>query len=550
MSYIALARKWRPRSFSQLVGQPHVCTALTNSLSKQQIHHAYLFTGTRGVGKTSIARLFAKALNCESGISTEPCLNCDNCLNIEQGSFMDLVEIDGASRTRVEDTRELLDNIQYAPSSARFKIYIIDEVHMLSQHSFNALLKTLEEPPGHVKFLLATTDPQKLPITVLSRCLQFHLKPLAQDIITQRLVFILEQEKITYELSALNVLAQEAQGSMRDALSLLDQCLALGNNSIKSLEVNSLLGHTKENYALQLLEALAQLNPQSLLAISHNIGLEGGNYRYILDELISNLHQIAICQTLSEGSHHLNLSPSIKQLSTIFSPEETQLLYQIALKSLEELELAPRANIGFEMALLRMYTFRPAQAAPRPMLAFETKLDGHKVHNPVLSNLKPSAETKIKSFSDEKNEPTKGIVAEMLIEPLKSSDEVKDWITIVNQLKLQGLSQTAIENAEFLEKQGRTIRLRVTKGHQSLFTPTVVTRIEDALIKVFQESIKIDLVIEETINSPAQQKQALQVKEKEEAAIILNSDPFFQKLQQEFSAEVIQDSIVAIKDDL
>ena len=298
MSYIALARKWRPRTFSQLIGQDHVNKALINSLDKKRLHHAYLFTGTRGVGKTSVARLLAKALNCEQGISSQPCLQCDTCLSIEQGRCIDLLEIDGASKTRVEDTRELLENVQYAPTSARFKIYLIDEVHMLSQHSFNALLKTLEEPPEHVKFLLATTDPQKLPVTVLSRCLQFHLNHLPIAVICQQLEHILQSESLEYEANALELIAHAAQGSMRDALSLLDQVIALGDKKLHARDIKNSLGYTQHDYALPLLDALANNEPHTLISISQRIAKESEHFHYVIDEMLRYLHQIGLYQTV------------------------------------------------------------------------------------------------------------------------------------------------------------------------------------------------------------------------------------------------------------
>ena len=373
MSYIALARKWRPRTFSQLLGQEHINKALINSLNHDRLHHAYLFTGTRGVGKTSVARLLAKALNCEQGISAEPCLKCDACLAIEQGRFIDLIEIDGASKTRVEDTRELLENVQYSPTSGRFKIYLIDEVHMLSQHSFNALLKTLEEPPAHVKFLLATTDPQKLPITVLSRCLQFNLKHVQPDVISLHLQHILDDEQLPYENQALELLAKAARGSMRDALSLLDQAIASSDNILGEQDVKNILGYTQQDYALQLLQSLAELESKKLLDISKQIAIEGGHFHYVVDEMLSYLHQISISQNIPDNDLFINASPEILALSTRFTSEDVQLFYQIGIKGTEEIHLAPTVAVGFEMMLLRMYTFRPSSRETTPPLAYQEK---------------------------------------------------------------------------------------------------------------------------------------------------------------------------------
>jgi DNA polymerase-3 subunit gamma/tau len=327
MSYLALARQWRPRSFEALLGQDMVKTALTNALDQQRLHHAYLFTGTRGVGKTSIARLLAKALNCQQGISSHPCLSCDYCLAIEQGQFVDLLEIDGASKTKVEDTRDLLENVHYAPTLGRFKIYLIDEVHMLSQHSFNALLKTLEEPPAHVKFLLATTDPQKIPATIVSRCLQLNLKPLTMELIQQQITTILNDEHLSIEPGALELVAQAASGSMRDALSLLEQVIACSSKLITTATVKSLLGYTQENYAEALLNALIFQDADQLFKLSETIALEGGQYRHVLDGLLHVLFQGAKAQWLS----HPNDAQQHRWCSMV-TPETIQLWYQIILK--------------------------------------------------------------------------------------------------------------------------------------------------------------------------------------------------------------------------
>ncbi|WP_237761372.1 DNA polymerase III subunit gamma/tau, partial [Legionella cherrii] len=372
MSYLALARKWRPRTFSQLVGQDHINKALINALNLQRLHHAYLFTGTRGVGKTSIARILAKSLNCEKGISSEPCLQCNICHAIEQGRFIDLIEIDGASKTRVEDTRDLLDNVQYAPAIGRFKIYLIDEVHMLSQHSFNALLKTLEEPPEHVKFILATTDPQKLPVTVLSRCLQFNLKHLATELISQHLQLILKEEQFDFEIQAVDILAQAARGSMRDALSLLDQAITGCDAQLRAHDIKMILGYTQSDYALLLLQALAEQNAATVLKISQQIAIEGGHFQYVLDELLNYLHQIAICQMIGDNNPLIKPSSEMITLAQHISAEDIQLFYQIGLKGREEIHLAPSLVIGFNMTMLRMLTFRPAPKEAFPPLASYT----------------------------------------------------------------------------------------------------------------------------------------------------------------------------------
>ncbi|MCU8464663.1 DNA polymerase III subunit gamma/tau [Vibrio vulnificus] len=361
MSYLALARKWRPRQFKEVVGQGHVLTALENALEHNRLHHAYLFSGTRGVGKTSIGRLFAKALNCETGITSTPCGECDTCREIEEGRFVDLLEIDAASRTKVEDTRELLDNVQYKPARGRFKVYLIDEVHMLSRHSFNALLKTLEEPPEYVKFLLATTDPQKLPVTILSRCLQFHLKPITVDAIHQQLDFILAKEGVTAQARALGMIAHAADGSMRDALSLTDQAIALGNGQIETDLVSHMLGTIDTDQAIHLLEAISSKQPQVAMDKIQQLAQNGAEWDGLLQQLATQLHRIAMYQLLPSSLDKAQPdAEKIELLSRALSPQDVQLFYQIALKGREDLSLAPNGRIGMEMIVLRMMAFRPA----------------------------------------------------------------------------------------------------------------------------------------------------------------------------------------------
>ena len=527
MSYLALARKWRPRTFSQLVGQEHINKVITKSLNQQRLHHAYLFTGTRGVGKTSIARLLAKALNCEQGISAEPCLHCETCLSIEQGHFIDLIEIDGASRTRVEDTRELLENVQYNPTSGRFKIYLIDEVHMLSQHSFNALLKTLEEPPQHVKFLLATTDPQKLPVTVLSRFLQFSLRHIPIQIISQQLQHILNDEQLSYDIEAIELIAKAAKGSMRDALSLLDQAIASADDKLFAKEVKAILGYTQQDYALQILAALVSLDGHTLITVSRQIAEEGGHFGYVLDELLDYLHQIMICHCITSDNPLIRAQAEISVLANQLSPEDTQLFYQIGLRGSEEMHLAPTLAIGFEMVLLRMLAFKPASAINRPALAHE------------LVSTSPS----IPSFSTPATTATPPI-APKAAAPL-------DWSTLIRQLNLTGLTLNAAENAELIGKSGREIALRVDKGHLSLFTPALTQRLEQALGNHFSESIKIKLRCDEPVQlSPAQQKQTVLNLQHQAAEKALEEDSFFQQLKQEFSAEIVKNSMVPAKDEL
>ncbi|EKN3968321.1 DNA polymerase III subunit gamma/tau [Yersinia enterocolitica] len=368
MSYQVLARKWRPKTFADVVGQEHVLTALANGLSLGRIHHAYLFSGTRGVGKTSIARLLAKGLNCETGITATPCGTCANCLEIEQGRFVDLIEIDAASRTKVEDTRELLDNVQYAPARGRFKVYLIDEVHMLSRHSFNALLKTLEEPPAHVKFLLATTDPQKLPVTILSRCLQFHLKVIDVEVIRAQLEKILLAEQISSDTRALQLLARAADGSMRDALSLADQAIAMGDGHVTTATVSQMLGTLDDEQPLAIIEALVSADGARVMAQLEQAASRGVDWENLLVETLSLLHRIAMVQLLPSmlDNHYATIEPRLRELARTLPPTDIQLYYQTLLVGRKELAYAPDRRMGVEMTLLRALAFHPKAIIAEP----------------------------------------------------------------------------------------------------------------------------------------------------------------------------------------
>ncbi|WP_193165080.1 DNA polymerase III subunit gamma/tau [Microbulbifer hainanensis] len=367
MSYQVLARKWRPRLFREMVGQEHVLQALINALDNGRLHHAYLFAGTRGVGKTTIARILAKCLNCESGVSSEPCGQCTACTEIADGRFVDLIEVDAASRTKVEDTRELLENVQYAPTRGRYKVYLIDEVHMLSNSSFNALLKTLEEPPPHVKFLLATTDPQKLPVTVLSRCLQFNLKNMSPERVVEHLRFVLEQEMVPFEEGALWHLGRAADGSMRDAMSLTDQAIAFGGGKVSEAEVRAMLGSIDSGLVWKLLQALTEESAPGLFDAVEELSQQAPDYSAALAELANNLHRIAVAQVLPGSvDNALGDGERLQEHAARMAPENVQLYYQMALHARRDLPLAPDPRSGFEMALLRMLAFRPQGVANIP----------------------------------------------------------------------------------------------------------------------------------------------------------------------------------------
>src|SRR5262245_22946881 len=372
MSYLVLARKWRPRNFDELVGQEHVRQALVNALDSGRVHHAFLFTGTRGVGKTTIARILARALNCERGVGSRPCGECGACREIDEGRFVDLIEVDAASRTKVDDTRELLENVQYLPTRGRFKVYLIDEVHMLSAHSFNALLKTLEEPPPHVKFLLATTDPQKLPVTVLSRCLQFNLKRLPASLIAARLQHILGAEGVTLEPAAVQLLARAADGSLRDALSLLDQMLAFGGGRVAESDARAMLGTVDRQKLLRLADRLADRDARGLLALVAELDQYAPDYAQLLEELATLLQKVALRQAVPDlDADEVWPTEALIDLAARQPAEDVQLAYQLAILGRRDLELAPDPRTGFEMTLLRILAFRPAEStgearSPRP----------------------------------------------------------------------------------------------------------------------------------------------------------------------------------------
>lgn len=534
MSYLALARKWRPRTFKELLGQEQLTTALIHSLEQQRVHHAYLFTGTRGVGKTSVARLLAKALNCAQGISATPCLQCDACVSIEQGRFVDLIEIDAASKTRVEDTRDVLENVQYAPTLGRYKIYLIDEVHMLSQHSFNALLKTLEEPPAHVKFLLATTDPQKIPVTVLSRCLQFNLRHVDEAVIANHLQYVLQQESIQSEPEALALLAKVAAGSMRDALSLLDQSIATCGEKLQLQPIKALLGFTQQDYAIQILQALSHNKPEQLLTISQDIYQNGGHFIYVLDALLGHLHHIAMYQALDNPSPLLKLTDELVALSTRISREEVQLMYQIALKSKEDISYAPSLLVGFEMTLLRMHAFIPAAEQSTTIPASQAEPEPEPV----------TIQVAIEQSSIQIEPPLSILPESEPVAILSPNREDAPWMEIFPQLNLKGLARTAAENAQLSSHRDNIIGLQVEKKHESLFTKPVITRLEESLSQYFGEAKRVHLAFStHGVVSPAVQKKEQEAAARQEANAQLEQDIFFKKLQTEFAGEVINDSV-------
>jgi DNA polymerase-3 subunit gamma/tau len=505
MNYQVLARKWRPHNFTEMVGQEHVLRALINALDQQRLHHAYLFTGTRGVGKTTVARILAKCFNCETGITSKPCGVCSTCMEIDAGCFADLIEVDAASRTKVEDTRELLDNVQYSPTRGRFKIYLIDEVHMLSGHSFNALLKTLEEPPEHVKFLLATTDPQKLPITVLSRCLQFHLKSLRPDLIEKQLAHILEQENIAFEKKALLPLTRAANGSMRDALSLLDQGIAFSNGKINYTDICAMLGTLEETHLRDLLTALADENAKQCLMVVHHLSEKNVDFQQVLDDLLACLHQIAITQAVPD----LFEDELVAEFSKRFSKEDIQLYYQIALIGKKDFPYASDPKSGFEMIVLRMLAFQPK--------TFD------KMATPTAVTAAP--QTPIKQI------------------PIKTVEtHSKDrWSQLISQMSLSGLTHALALNCVLKAEADTHIDLSLAPQHAALYNEKQLDRINAALNQSLGKTIKLTIHIESpTPSTPAQQKQIAEQTRQTEIKTSLSNDSNVQDLIKTFGATIQQ----------
>lgn len=465
MSYQVLARKWRPHTFEQVVGQQHVLTALTNALDQGRLHHAYLLSGTRGVGKTTIARILAKSLNCEQGVSSHPCGVCDTCREIDQGNFVDLLEIDAASRTKVEDTRELLDNVQYRPARGRFKVYLIDEVHMLSRHSFNALLKTLEEPPPYVKFLLATTDPQKLPITILSRCLQFHLKSLDQTQIAKQLEWVLDQEGQPFEPRALLALAKAADGSMRDALSLTDQALAHGNGSVRLESVLAMLGTLDHRHLHQLLEAILRQDAPATMAKITEIATLGPDFDQLHAELEGLLHRIAMAQLLPASVQEQGAdADSLLQLAKAMSPEEVQLCYQIVLGGRKDLPWAPDGRTALEMTCLRMLAFSPRRDAlhPASLTALPPSMTSNATPVASLPGKPPAAESAALA-------PISGAVPAQLASPVATSAVPAVDVSLpsmVDDIGNPADSEEEAQAAELFSQQDELLREAAGMGYQ------------------------------------------------------------------------------------
>jgi DNA polymerase III subunit gamma/tau len=531
-AYTALARKWRPHSFEEMTGQEHVLRALSNALQSGRLHHAFLFAGTRGVGKTTVARVLAKCLNCEIGITATPCGTCASCLEIDAGRSVDVIEVDAASRTRVDDTRELLDNVQYSPTRSRFKIYLIDEVHMLSTHSFNAMLKTLEEPPPHVKFLLATTDPQKLPVTVLSRCLQFNLKRLSVSLIASRLNVILDAEKLEYEPAAVQLIARAGDGSLRDALSLLDQLLAYGSGRALEVDARAMLGTVARDHVLRLAELLIGGDGAALLLYADSLDELSPDYAQLLEQLATLFERVALKQIVAsyEGDE-LHPVEVLNAFSTQISAEDLQLYYQTAIVGRRDLVLAPDARTGFRMTLIRMLAFRPVGAgtsAPPP---------------PRAAMAPPAIPTAGAPNAAAPN------VASPPVAPLtRAALPASDWKAMIDALDLSGGAGQLASNCALLGREGALVRLALDPRNGTLRTRAFEDRLAQSLSKYFGEQVRLEIEFRKDLpETPARAAERAEAERRNRAQIAFEADPVVDTFKQRFGASVLTDTVRPVK---
>jgi len=580
MSYQVLARKWRPRNFSELAGQEHVQRALINALESERIHHAFLFTGTRGVGKTTIARILAKSLNCEKGVSANPCGECSACQEINEGRFIDLIEVDAASKTKVEDTRDLLENVQYAPTRGRYKVYLIDEVHMLSTHSFNALLKTLEEPPPHVKFLLATTDPQKLPVTILSRCLQFNLKRLPADLIASYLEKILQKENIQFENAAIRLVADAADGSMRDALSLLDQAIAYGGGELKTLEIRAMLGSIDKSQVFALLQALGDRDAKSLFDSINQLATHSADFELVFNELLSLLHRVALQQLAPEAIDPQHPEhQEIAGIAAALSPEDTQLYYQIGLIGKRDLPLAPNPQLGFEMAMLRMLAFKPgdmkvalqapktetinqqAQAQPAahnsPTAPPQTPAAQTKSHHlETISKTLGQAATKKKLSSTDKNQPRQinetpatptvspPVKQDASRTPVSLPETNDDWECLIDKLTLNGVPLQLAKNCAFVSCSEGQLVLALAEVHRQFYSKQREDFLQQAICSSTEKNLRITINIQDTVNdTPALREQQRAQERQSTAEQAIYNDGIVKAIVETFDGRISPKSI-------
>lgn len=560
MSYQVLARKWRPKSFEQLVGQEHVSQALVNGLDQDRVHHAFLFTGTRGVGKTTIARILAKCLNCETGVTSRPCGECSSCVDIDEGRFIDMMEIDAASRTGVEDMRELLESVHYTPTRGRFKVYVIDEVHMLSSHSFNALLKTLEEPPPHVKFVLATTDPQKIPVTILSRCLRFNLRRLLPDQIGDYLKLIVESEAVETESQALVSISRAADGSMRDGLSLLDQAIAFGGGKLTMSDVENMLGLVDHAHVTSMISALASGDAEALLAIVEELVAQSRDLETVLLSLAEVLHRVTLVQCVP-GYRDLERSDwdAIAELGQLITAEDAQLFYQIAIKGRDELGLAPDPRTGLEMTLLRMLAFRPASAG-----SVSSGTAPPKMAKPVVSKVRQPAQAKPaaampetrpagRQDANEERQPDPELFSSPCSMPpvdrpqaaTTSSPADADWMSLQGDLEISGQVRELARNVELQSRSDDCWDFVITSSLKHLGSENCINRLGQAISQKVGHTVAIKLIDSDgkvLITAAALDKHKT-LQNMSEAEKAINDDPTVKALKEQLGARIVEDSI-------
>jgi DNA polymerase-3 subunit gamma/tau len=557
-SALALARKWRPRVFADLKGQEHVVQALSNALTQGRLHHAYLLTGTRGVGKTTLARILAKCLNCETGVTNTPCGTCSACTQIDAGRVVDLLELDAASNTGVDNMREVLDNAQYAPTVGRYKVYIIDEVHMLSKPAFNSMLKTLEEPPAHVKFILATTDPQKIPVTVLSRCLQFNLKPMPPALVAQHLGEVLAQEGVTTEPAALNLLARAAAGSMRDALSLTDQAIAYGGGKVEASAVEAMLGTVRRDYLFDLLDALAAQNADALLDQARQLAESGIAFDATLQDLGNLLTQLALTLHAPAAVETTADAERMQAVAAQLDVETVQLFYQIALNGRRDLPYAPDEFSGFCMTLLRMLAFAPGAAPadrPAPVRAMPAARAEPALRTaaPVSPPAMPKAQSMPVPAVEPAAEPAPSAVR--LPEPLTpavppliarepSPDAAWDWLAVVAALRLGGMAKMLADHSELVSQAGDAVTLRVGEAHKHLLDRAYQDKLVAALHDKFGATLKVSFEIGAAAEqTPQQVRTRIKDARQAEAVAAIESDPFVRELVDQFGGQIDANSI-------
>ncbi len=533
-----LARKWRPKIFAQLAGQKHVVQALSNALTQNRLHHAYLFTGTRGVGKTTIARIFAKSLNCVSGITATPCGICSACTEIDSGRFVDLIELDAASNTGIDNMREVLDNAQYLPTLGRYKVYLIDEVHMLSKAAFNSMLKTLEEPPAHVKFILATTDPQKIPVTVLSRCLQFNLKQLPPALIVTHLEYVLGQEDITFEIAALALLARAAQGSMRDALSLLDQAIAYSDSRIDEATVRNMLGAIDQSYLYDVLQTLLARDGVGLLRIADDMQSRSLAFDVALQDLATLLHRVALAQTVPQAiAEDEPERTRLLELAQSFSAEEIQLYYQIAIHGRNEIDLAPDEYAGFTMTLLRMLAFRPSGA----------KVMSEQRTTEVTTL--PVAQATAIPAPEPKQQPKPIQTISPPVNPVETTSVALDWSTLLAQLNVQGMARELAKHCTLESFVEGRLTLVLAPQHKHLLTNKMAQeKLQAALVDYFVQPVRLVVMLGvNNVATPAAVEQHVKQTRQQHAVEAIMQDPFVREAQAQLGAQILEETIKSIQ---